>query len=282
MSQPPLSVPEIAQDNRVLGKTAIVTGGGSAGEMGGTGSDIAILLAAKGANVVVLDIDEDRIAHTMEAIDRLGGHASPFVADITDTEACVASATFAANTYGGVDILVNNAAIAPGEQENLRSTWDAVLAINLTAAKTMSDAVLPYMEAAGNGSIVHISSVSAFAAGGGMAYTAAKHGMVGLAKAQAYEYGPRGIRANSVAPGHVAIPMGLSFKGWEGSGTDVMRKRRAKASLLGTEGTGWDVAYAVLFLASDESSYITGHTIPVDGGTLQVFPIVMSETIESA
>jgi NAD(P)-dependent dehydrogenase (short-subunit alcohol dehydrogenase family) len=116
-------------------------------------------------------------------------------------------------------------------------------------------------------------------AGGGIAYSASKGGMIAMTKAQAFEYGPFGIRVNNVAPGHVAIPMGLNFKGWGGAGTDAIRRKRAKASLLGTEGTGWDVAYAVLFLASDEASYVTGHTLPVDGGTTAVMPIVMADRI---
>jgi NAD(P)-dependent dehydrogenase (short-subunit alcohol dehydrogenase family) len=277
-----LDVPEIAKDGRLSGRTAIVTGAGSAGVMGGSGADIAILLAAKGANVVVLDVNEERARHTLAAIERLDGRAALAVTDITDPAACHAAATSAADRFGSVDILVNNAAIAPGEQQNLRSTWDEIMAINLLGAKSMSDAVLPFMLRQGHGSIVHISSVAGFRAGGGIGYSASKGALIAMAKAQAFEYGPRGIRVNTVAPGHVAIPMGLGFQGWEGPGSDRMRQRRAKASMLGTEGTGWDVAYAVLFLAGDEAAYITGHTIPVDGGTTEVFPIVMATTIENA
>jgi NAD(P)-dependent dehydrogenase (short-subunit alcohol dehydrogenase family) len=135
------------------------------------------------------------------------------------------------------------------------------------------------MKERGAGSIIHISSIAGYRAGGSIAYTAAKGGLIAMAKVQAYEYGPYGIRVNTVAPGHVAIPMGLGFQGWDGGGTDRMRRRRAKASLLGTEGTGWDVAYATLYLASDESGYVTAHTIPVDGGAMEVMPIVMADTI---
>ena len=101
-----------------------------------------------------------------------------------------------------------------------------------------------------------------------------------MTKAQAFEYGPFGIRVNNVAPGHVAIPMGLNFKGWDGAGTDLIRRKRARASLLRSEGSGWDVAYAVLFLACDEGAYVTGHTLPVDGGATAVMPIVMAATIQ--
>jgi NAD(P)-dependent dehydrogenase (short-subunit alcohol dehydrogenase family) len=277
-----LDVPEIARDGRLSGRTAIVTGAGSAGSLGGTGSDIAILLAAKGANVVILDVNEERARHTLEAVERVDGRAEVMIADITDDSACRAAAALTAQLFGGVDILVNNAAIAPGEQENLRSAWDEIMAINVRGAKWMSDAVLPHMAERRRGSIVHITSVAGLRAGGGIGYSASKGALVAMAKAQAFEYGPKGIRVNTVAPGHVAIPMGLGFQGWDGSGTERMRRRRAKASMLGTEGTGWDVAYAVLFLAGDEAAYITGHTIPVDGGTTEVFPIVMASAIENA
>ena len=276
-----LDIPEIARDGRLSGRTAIVTGAGSAGSLGGTGADIAILLAAKGASVVILDVNEKRAQHTLAAVERVDGRAEVMIADITDASACHAAATLTAQLFGGVDILVNNAAIAPAEQENLQSTWDEIMAINLHGAKWMSDAVLPHMAERGRGSIVHITSVAGFRAGGGIGYSASKGALIAMAKAQAFEYGPKGIRVNTVAPGHVAIPMGLGFQGWDGSGTERMRRRRAKASMLGTEGTGWNVAYAVLFLAGDEAAYITGHTIPVDGGTSEVFPIVMASAIEN-
>ena len=219
-----LDVPEIARDGRLSGRTAIVTGAGSAGSMGGTGSDIAILLAAKGANVAVLDVNEERARHTLEAVERIDGRAEVVVTDITDVDSCYAAVTATVDLFGGVDILVNNSAIAPAEQDNLQSTWDAIMAVNLQGAKWMSDAVLPHMAELGRGSIVHISSVAGFRAGGGIGYSAAKGGLIAMAKVQAFEYGPKGIRVNTVAPGHVAIPMGLGFQGWDESGTDRMRQ----------------------------------------------------------
>jgi NAD(P)-dependent dehydrogenase (short-subunit alcohol dehydrogenase family) len=276
----PLDIPAIDRDRRLAGLTAIVTGAGSAGAMGGTGADIAILLAAKGANVVVLDRSEARARHTVAAVERVDGRCTVCVADITKADACAAAADAAVKAFGSIDILVNNAAIAPSEQEHSETLWNQILDVNLKGAKLMSDAVLPYMKARRAGSIVHISSIAGLAAGGGIAYSASKGGMIAMTKAQAYEYGRTGIRVNSVAPGHVAIPMGLNFQGWAGAGTEAIRGKRARASLLGSEGTGWDVAYAVLFLVSDESRYVTGHTLPVDGGTTEVMPIVMAGLIE--
>lgn len=277
-----LDIPDIARDERLRGRTAIVTGAGSAGPMGGSGSDVAILLAAKGARVVVLDISRERADHTREGIERIGGTCLVHVCDITRAGRCGDAVRAALDAFGTVDILVNNAAIAPGEQDNTEELWDRILALNLKAAKLMSDATVPWMRRQGGGSIVHISSIAGLRAGGGIAYSAAKGGMIAMARAQAHEYGRHGIRVNTVAPGHVAIPMGLNFQGWEGGGTDAIRLKRAQASLLGTEGTGWDIAYAVAFLAGDEARYITGHTLPVDGGATEVMPIVMAARIEGA
>ncbi|MFA5581970.1 MAG: SDR family NAD(P)-dependent oxidoreductase [Paracoccaceae bacterium] len=274
-----LHIPEITRDNRLAGKTAIVTGAGSAGEMGGTGADIAVLFAAKGANVVLVERDEARARHTLDAVERIGGTGTIAVTDITRATQCHVAAEAALARFGAVDILVNNAAIAPGEQENLESMWDEIIDINLKGAKLMSDAVLPAMRAQGKGSIVHISSIAGIVSGGGIAYSASKGGMIAMTRAQALEYGRDGIRVNNVAPGHVAIPMGLNFKGWDGAGSDEVRARRARASVLGTEGSGWDIAYATLFFASDEAGYVTGHTLPVDGGTTTVMPIVMADRI---
>jgi NAD(P)-dependent dehydrogenase (short-subunit alcohol dehydrogenase family) len=271
-----LEVPEIAPDRRLAGKTALVTGGGSSGSLAGSGVAISVLFAAKGAAVVVVDRDERRAQNTQQTIEERRGSAAVFTADITDPDACASAAEFAATRFGGLDILVNNAAIAPAEKgrETSDTLWQEVLNLDLRAAKLMSDAVIPHLRERGGGSIVNISSASGFRAGGGIAYTAAKHGLIGLTKALAYEYGRVGIRVNSVAPGHVHTPMGIGYAGWDTELTGA-RRLRAHAGLLGTEGTGWDVAYAALFLASDEASWITAVTVPVDAGTIEVMPIVM-------
>jgi NAD(P)-dependent dehydrogenase (short-subunit alcohol dehydrogenase family) len=264
----------------LAGRTAVITGAGSAGPMAGTGAAMAVLFAAEGASVVVLDIDQDRAGHTLAAVEAVGGKGVVSVTDITDPDACRRAGDLALATLGPIDILVNNAAIAPGEQANSEETWQAVLDINLRGAKLMTDVAIPQMAGQGRGSIVMISSIAGFRAGGGIAYSAAKAGMIGLAKALAFNHGREGIRVNVVAPGHVAIPMGLGYQGWD-NGVNL-RAMRAHASLLGTEGNGWDVAYAALYLASDESRYVTAATIPVDGGTTEVFPIVMRDYLNAA
>jgi NAD(P)-dependent dehydrogenase (short-subunit alcohol dehydrogenase family) len=272
-----LEVPEIARDDRLKNRTVLVTGGGSDGAMAGTGAAMAVLFAVKGANVVILDRDKDRARHTQQAVEAQDGRSTVVVADVTDAAQCRQAAQVTLDTYGSIDGLVNNAAIAPGEGDFDEVLWHRVLDLNLTGAMLMMDAVLPQMRTQGRGSIVNISSISSLQAGGGPAYSAAKAGMSSLGRAIAFREGRHGIRVNDVAPGHVAIPMGLGFKGWSDdlAAGDATRIRRARATMLGTEGTGWDVADAALFLVSDESRYVTAVTLPVDGGTTAVFPLVM-------
>jgi NAD(P)-dependent dehydrogenase (short-subunit alcohol dehydrogenase family) len=270
-----LHVPDLPRRGRLDGRVAVVTGAGSAGDLAGTGAAMAILFAAEGAQVVVLDRDAGRADHTLEAVQAQGGTAITVTADITDAAQCRDAVRVAADRFGPVDVLVNNAAIAPDERADTDEMWCRILDINLRGAKLMTDAVLPDMRSRGSGSVIMISSVAGVRGGGGVAYSAAKAGMIGLAKALAFTHGRQGIRANTVAPGHVAIPMGLGFTGdgWDGGVNG--RLMRAKASVLGTEGTGWDVAHAALFFACDDSRYVTGSVLAVDGGTTEVMPIVM-------
>jgi len=276
-----LEIPEIAKDNRLLGKTAIVTGGGSDGPLAGSGAAISILFAAKGANIVIADRDTARGKNTAGIVERRGGRAIVVETDVTEPEACHAVAAAAMTEFGRLDILVNNAAIAPNEKEHNDELWKEVLDLDLRSAKLMSDAVVPHMTAARSGAIVNIASHAGLRAGGGIAYTAAKAGLIGLTKALAYEYGRAGIRANAVAPGHVHTPMGIGYTGWS-EDINHARRLRAEAGLLGTEGTGWDVAYAALFLASEEARWITAVTIPVDAGTVEVMPLVMFPVMAAA
>jgi NAD(P)-dependent dehydrogenase (short-subunit alcohol dehydrogenase family) len=268
-----LDVPDLPRLGRLTGRTAIVTGGGSAGSMPGTGAAMCVLFASEGANVVVLDLDADRAEHTHQTIAELGGSSVVAVADITDPAQCRRASDLAVAEFGRIDVLVNNAAIAPGQQADTDELWQRIINTNLRSAKLMSDVAVPPIKEQGGGSIIMISSIAAWAGGSNIAYSAAKAGMGGLANALAFKHGRSGIRVNVIAPGHVAIPMGLGYPGWSpGLNTRAMR---AEASLLGVEGTGWDVAYTALFLASDEARYVTGVTIPVDGGATAVMPIVM-------
>ncbi|QYB07158.1 SDR family oxidoreductase [Rhodococcus sp. USK10] len=270
-----MTVPDLPRNGRLAGRTAIVTGAGSSGALAGTGAAMAILFASEGAQVLIVDVERARAEHTLRAVRAVGGTADLAVADITDPAMCQRAADLALERFGSVDILVNNAAIAPDERANTDELWQRVVDINLRGAKLMCDAAIPHMRSAGGGSIVMIGSIAGMRGGGGIAYSAAKAGMVGMAKAMAFTYGRDGIRANTVAPGHVAIPMGLGYSGGGWDGEVNAREMRAQAGLTGTEGSGWDVAYTALFFASDESRYVTAATIAVDAGTTEVMPIVM-------
>jgi NAD(P)-dependent dehydrogenase (short-subunit alcohol dehydrogenase family) len=276
-----LEIPEMKTDDRLAGKTAIVTGGGSHGALAGSGAAISILFAAKGANIVIADRDTVRGQNTADIVTERGGRAIVVETDVTDPAACHNAADKAVAQFGRLDILVNNAAIAPSEKDHNDELWKTILDLDLRSAKLMSDAVVPHMSAQKSGAIVNIASHAGLRAGGGIAYTAAKAGLIGLTKALAYEYGRAGIRANAVAPGHVHTPMGIGYTGW-GPDLNHARRLRAEAGLLGTEGTGWDVAYAALYLASDEARWITAVTIPVDAGTIEVMPIVMYPFMKEA
>jgi NAD(P)-dependent dehydrogenase (short-subunit alcohol dehydrogenase family) len=270
-----------ARVGRLLDRVAIVTGSGSSGDLASIGMAIAAVLSANGASVVLVDRDEERAENTRRIIVETGGKAEIFIGDITDEAVCRASADFAHASFGSLDILVNSAGIAPAERYSEKPLWDDIVELNLKAAKLMSDAVIPYMTAQASGAVVNISSNAGLRGGAGIAYTAAKSGMIGLTKAMAFEYGRSGIRFNSVAPGHVHTPMGISYANL-GPMLTGARRLRAEAGLLGTEGTAWDVAFATLFLASDEARYITAHTIPVDAGTTEVLPFAMFPLMSDA
>jgi NAD(P)-dependent dehydrogenase (short-subunit alcohol dehydrogenase family) len=263
--------------------TAVVTGGGSMGTMPGSGAAISILFASEGAKIVIVDADRRRAEHTVEAAAFNGvGGIEPFPADITQAGECEAAVRSTVERFGGIDVLVNNAAIAPEELGRDDDRWDRIVDLNLRAVMLMTESVLPGMRAGGGGAIVNISSVATVIGGGGPAYTATKAGVAGYTQAIAYREGLAGIRANEVLPGHLAMPLGLGINGDRRSEDEDGRRRRADASLLGTEGDAWDVAYACLYLASREARYITGVRLPVDGGATAALPIAMADRITAA
>ncbi|MBD3010441.1 SDR family NAD(P)-dependent oxidoreductase [Streptomyces sp. 5-10] len=247
---------------RMAGRAALVTGAGSAGDFLGTGAATAMLLAAQGATVGILDIDGDRAAHTGERIESSGGRAIPLTADITDEDAARAAVDGFAARAGRLDAVVNNAGIADegGLAATTRAGWDRVFALNVTAAMQVARAAHPHLVRSGSGSIVNISSIAALRGFGSGAYGASKGALQSLTIDLAYAWGPDNIRVNCLVPGHLHTPIG-DHGGEEG------RWIRRAANLLGVEGTAWDLAWAVLFLAGAESRWITGTVIPVDAGT---------------
>jgi NAD(P)-dependent dehydrogenase (short-subunit alcohol dehydrogenase family) len=257
-----VSGPELAP-GRLAGKVAIVTGGGSRAAGIGTGRAAAVLFARHGAKVLVVDRDPEAAESTLDMIERDGGLAAVHRADLTSERDCVAMAEAALERWGRIDILDNNLGIegAGTILEVSPEKWDRVMEVNVRTIMLASRAVVPIMAENGGGSIVNLSSISAYRPRGLTPYTAAKGAVIALTKAMAIDHAPQGIRVNCIAPGPIYTPMVYA------DGMDPeLRDRRRAASPLGIEGTGWDVGYAALFLVSDEARYITGCTLPVDGG----------------
>jgi NAD(P)-dependent dehydrogenase (short-subunit alcohol dehydrogenase family) len=247
---------------RLDGKVAIVTGGGSRGPGIGTGRAAAILFARHGAKVLVVDLDEDAAGVTVEAIRAEGGEAVAFRADVTAADDCAAMARAAASRWGRIDILDNNVGIeGPGTVlDATDDDWDRVIAVNVRTVVAASRAVVPVMADGGGGAIVNLASIAAVRPRGITPYSTAKGAVLALTRAMAIDHAAQGIRVNAIAPGPIHTPMVAARM------TPEVRERRRAASPLGIEGTGWDVGYAALFLVSDEARYITGCTLPVDGG----------------
>jgi len=238
-------------------KVAVVTGASQ-----GIGRETALALAQAGAKVFVSARNEEKLAALAGAIAAAGGEAFGLKMDVADAEQVKAGFKQVIEKFGRLDILVNNAAVTRDglAMRMKKDDWDAVLQTNLTGAHLCIQQALPTMMKARAGRIINISSVVAQSGNAGQAnYVAAKAGLIGLTKAIAVEIASRGITVNAVAPGFIETPM-----------TDVLSdrvKEELKVRIpLGRMGSARDVASAIVFLASDEAGYITGHVLNVNGG----------------
>ncbi|MBV8399440.1 MAG: SDR family oxidoreductase [Acetobacteraceae bacterium] len=245
----------------LAGKICIITGAAS---RRGIGLATARVVAKHGARAVILDLDEGQ---AREAAASLGEEHLGFACDVTDKRACNNAAERVIRECGRIDVLINNAGITqPIKLMDIQpENYEAVLDVNLRGTLYMSQAVVPQMRKQRSGSIVCMSSVSAQRGGGifgGPHYSAAKGGVLGLAKAMARELGPDSVRVNSVTPGLIQTDI------TGGKLTDDLRADILKGIPLNRLGDADDVANACLFLASDLSSYITGAVIDVNGGML--------------
>ncbi|WP_320066188.1 SDR family oxidoreductase [Micromonospora sp. RTGN7] len=249
----------------LAGKVAIVTGGGSRGDGVGIGRATAILLARRGARVVVVDSVREWAEATVGLIEAEGGEAVVVEADVTSSPSCAALTRTILELWGRIDILVNNVGVVgpPGDVVDVDlDDWDRCLRVNLSSMVLMSRHCVPVMRSGGGGSIVNTASVAGLVGGHpSIAYPTTKGAVVQLTRAMAAQHGPEGIRVNAVAPGLVWTPM-VSSTGV----SEQDRERRRHRSLLRTEGTGWDVGEAIAFLAGDRSRWITGVVLPVDAG----------------
>lgn len=247
---------------RLQGKVAIVTGAGSRGSGVGNGKATAILFAREGASVLLADSELDRAKETLRMIEEEGGVASTIQTDVTSDDDCKILVDAAVERYGRLDILDNNVGNIIGEPvtEIDPVKWDELMALNLKSMMLTSRHAIPRMAESGGGSIINISSINGARAAKSVAYSASKAGVNGLSIAMAADHGRQGIRVNAIAPGAVYTPM----VSWNLS--DQMREHRKNSTMLGTEGTPWDVGWAAVFLASDEARWITGTVLTVDGG----------------
>ena len=256
---------------RLDDKVAFVTGCGSMGEGWGNGKAIAVLFARQGATVYGIDRDSDAAEATASLIRDERGRVDVSRCDVTDEHSVQDAVEDCINQFGRVDILVNNVGRSePGGPAELdEAAWNEQLNTNLSSAYRCCRHVLPVMERRGSGAIVNVSSVAGLRYIGKpqVAYAAAKAGLMQLTKTTAVMYADKGVRLNSVVPGLMDTPLVRRLADKYANGDfEGFTAHRARQVPMGRMGDAWDVAHAVLFLASDEARYITGQQLIVDGG----------------
>jgi NAD(P)-dependent dehydrogenase (short-subunit alcohol dehydrogenase family) len=266
--------------DRLRGKVAIMTGAGSVPGPPdrppiGNGKAAALVFAREGASILAVDVKSDAAEETKRMIETEGGTCSVFQADISRPRECQAMAEECLKTYGRIDILHNNVGIGPrkagGILEADEEDWDLVLNVNLKGLFHTCRAVLPQMLNQKSGSILNISSVGAVlhAYPKLFIYTISKAGINTFTRCLAYEFADKGIRVNCIMPGMIdSPPIYKEILPLYGGDIERMRKDRNERVPAKHMGEPWDIAYASLFLVSDEAKYITGQVIAVDGGLL--------------
>ncbi|QGU03467.1 SDR family NAD(P)-dependent oxidoreductase [Corynebacterium comes] len=244
------------------GKVALVSGAGS-----GIGAETAKILAARGASVILTDVNLEAAQKIAEEITQAGGEATAFKANVANPEDAKASVAFAKETYGALHLAFNNAGIVGAEKHvaDLEiEDWQKVMDINLNGVFYGLKYQIPEILASGGGAIVNTSSIAGFIAVENLShYTASKHAVAGLTKTAALEYGKQGIRINSVHPGYIMTPL---IAQW----TDVALAPLEALHPIGRLGQPEEIAEVVAFLLSDKASFVSGSQIVADGGFLSV------------
>lgn len=257
---------------RVTGKVAIVIGGGQQpGETIGNGRATAIVLAREGARVVVADRDLASAQDTVDMIAGEGGEASAAKVDATDESSVRALVSDVAAQHGSLDILHNNvgASIALGDAvatDMTEEAFDRSFAVNLKSHWMACKHAIPIMRGQGGGSIVNISSLAVLEAYPYVGYKTMKTAVIALTQNLASAHADAGVRVNAILPGLMNTPMAIEARVAQGTPReDVIAMRNARVPLGNRMGTAWDVAYAALFLHSDEAQFVSGIWLPVDG-----------------
>jgi len=256
---------------RLDGKVALVTGCGTLGDGWGNGKAAAAVLAKQGAKIYGCDLNIEAARQCAEAVAAEGGVITVKQCDVTDADQVADLVRSCIDTYGRIDVLVNNVGRSePGDPVSMsQDTWDDQIQVNLTSAFLCCKHVIPVMKSAGGGSIINISSIAGLRYAGKpqVGYAAAKAALMQMTATTAVIYAGDGVRLNSVVPGLMFTPLveRLAQKYAKGDYEGFVAHRHAQVP-SGRMGDAWDVAHAVAFLASDESRYITGQQIVVDGG----------------
>jgi meso-butanediol dehydrogenase/(S,S)-butanediol dehydrogenase/diacetyl reductase len=243
---------------------AIVTGAGS-----GIGKACALRFAAAGARVALTDLDPSALEAVCAQVTAAGGEALPFMADVADPHSCENVARQVLATWGRIDSLIANAGvqIGGGLLDASEEDWNRVIGVNLKGVAYSCKSVIPAMLEQGGGSIVLVSSVNALVGSPGMAiYDMSKAGVLALMRSLAAEFGPRGIRVNAVCPGNTLTDFHINNMAKKGVTVEQIRAMTKGYGLLGRIAEPVEIANAIYFLASGQSSFITGHALVVDGG----------------
>jgi len=246
----------------LAGKVVIITGAGS-----GLGRESAIELAKEGSRIAVADVNLAGAQETVATITAAGGDAFALEADVSNSASVQKMIAGFLDHFGTIDILVNNAGVV-GQllpvHEVTEESWDFVMGVDMKGVFLCSKYAIPTMLAKGKGVIINIASVSGFLASAtGVEYTSAKHGVTGLTKQLAYDYGHKGIRSIAIGPGVIETPLTSEWTCEGGPFHELTMEAPA-----GRYGRAIDVARLVVFLASDEADFMHGHTIPIDGGSI--------------
>ncbi|CAM3391046.1 SDR family NAD(P)-dependent oxidoreductase [Paracidovorax anthurii] len=258
---------------RLHGKVAVIVGAGQlAGDTVGNGRAVAERFAQEGATLLLVDIQEELAQATLEAVAGYGQPASVLRADITQEGDCRTIAVTCVECYGRIDILHNNVGRSKGDRRTAdmdAQMWDEIMAMNLKGMFMTCKHVLPQMVHQGSGSIINVSSTASLAARPTVTYKTSKGAVNAFTQHLAMENAAHGVRANAILPGLIDTPMAIERRAIErGVSRDVVRAEREALVPMQHMGTGWDVANAAVFLASEEARYVTGVLLPVDGGLL--------------